>query len=428
MLTPALLALDSHRAFADRLPSLAQEAQRKAMANLPATAYTTPTASPASQRSMRSAGTAGKPSPESAAEMGAPPTPKRRQPSSRQPPARGDPPSRGAKQQAATGAQPPPSNSSMPPPPPRAPSNAWKSGQGWIGRKQQAAARDVTASSAGAADDRMDISFPLLAPRPANLLIAANAAASSLAYSSPRTDPQLRREPAVTRAAQAEGRGDVKAAPPSLQERLDALAPHGRVQRREWLSEHQKHELKMALQRERRAQAKRLQAACGVLMLELGRYDLPLVQLQLAEFAAEPSNLAVAASMRWRFLDLFGQCCHTKHTDSIEFVLELPVLAAVLKRFKPARDLLHVRLVAAKQILAESFTGAHRMGRVNPSSYKTLTEMRIKLFAEQRRDGATAKDLVGSGSFMPKLSSRAGTCRRSLWQTRHHRLLCRKIM
>ena len=162
VLTPALLALDSHRAFADRLPSLAQEAQRKAMANLPATAYTTPTASPASQRSMRSAGTAGKPSPESAAEMGAPPTPKRRQPSSRQPPARGDPPSRGAKQQAATGAQPPPSNSSMPPPPPRAPSNAWKSGQGWIGRKQQAAARDVTASSAGAADDRMDISFPLL--------------------------------------------------------------------------------------------------------------------------------------------------------------------------------------------------------------------------------------------------------------------------
>ena len=119
MLTPALLALDSHRAFADRLPSLAQEAQRKAMANLPATAYTTPTASPASQRSMRSAGTAGKPSPESAAEMGAPPTPKRRQPSSRQPPARGDPPSRGAKQQAATGAQPPPSNSSMPPPLPK---------------------------------------------------------------------------------------------------------------------------------------------------------------------------------------------------------------------------------------------------------------------------------------------------------------------
>ena len=48
----------------------------------------------------------------------------------------------------------------------------------------------------------------------------------------------------------------------------------------------------------------------------------------------------------------------------IEGVLELPVLAAVLKRFKPARELLRERLVAAKLILGETFTGAHRMGRV----------------------------------------------------------------
>jgi len=226
----------------------------------------------------------------------------------------------------------------------------------------------------------MDLeSFPLL-PRPPNLIAAANAAASTLAYSSPRTDPQPRQEPAVTRAAQAEGRGDVDERIPTMMERLEALAPRGRIQRKEWLSEQQKHELKMALQRERRAQAKRLKEACAVLMTALGRYDLPLVQLQMAEFAAEPSNLAKAGSVRIRFLDLYAMCCHTKHTDPVEGVLELPVLAAVLKRFKPARELLRERLVAAKLILSETFTGAHRMGRVEVDKKMTLTQMRINIF------------------------------------------------
>jgi hypothetical protein len=47
----------------------------------------------------------------------------------------------------------------------------------------------------------------------------------------------------------------------------------GRIQRKQWLSEMQKRELKTALQQERREQAKRLQAACGVLMLELVDVD-----------------------------------------------------------------------------------------------------------------------------------------------------------
>ena len=367
-------------------------------------AYTTPNASPASQRSMRSHSEKGKPSPDSAAKMEPPPPPKRA--------------SRGSQQQAATGAPQSVKSTSMPPPPLRP--NAWASASSSLGRRQQAAAAVVSSKSSSSSASQpaksMDLEeFPFLQsaahpklstpskPSPPNLMAAAITASSSLVYSSPQTDPKPRAGPAVTRAARAEGRGDITERIPTMEERLEALRPRGRIQRKQWLSEVQKHELKTALQRERREQAKRLQAACGVLMLELARYELPLVQLQLAEFAADPSNLAVAASMRWRFLNLYAQCCHTKHTDPVEGVLELPVLAAVLNRFKPARELLHVRLVAAKQILAESFTGAHRMGRVDPLSYKTLTEMRIKLFAEQRRDGATAMDLVGTGSYMPKL-------------------------
>jgi len=73
-------------------------------------------------------------------------------------------------------------------------------------------------------------------PAPPNLMAAATAAADALAYSSPQTGPQPRAQPAVTRAAQAEGRGDITERIPTMEERLGALKPGGRIQRKQWLS------------------------------------------------------------------------------------------------------------------------------------------------------------------------------------------------
>ena len=90
--------------------------------------FTTPTASPASQRPQRSrAGDVGKPSPQSAAVMGAPPRPKRagsEAAAASMRAARNTPGDIGHRQQAATGARPPPCASKdveMAPPPPREP-------------------------------------------------------------------------------------------------------------------------------------------------------------------------------------------------------------------------------------------------------------------------------------------------------------------
>ena len=239
---------------------------------------------------------------------------------------------------------------------------------------------------------------PLRAP---NLLAAAAAATALVTYQSPRTDPQPSRLAApVTRRAEAEGRAQ---RPPTMEERLDALKPHGRVQRPVPLSESEKRELHAEYMRRSRAWAKLLTTASGVFMDELSRYDLPLVQLQYAEFAVDGSNYdSRGASMRSRFLEQYGMCCHTKHTDVVSDVLELPVLARLLQSFKPARELLHRRLVAAKKILAEAFTGAHRMGRVEVDLSKTLTQLRIDIFKEQSRSGRTANELIGGGDFMPR--------------------------
>ena len=58
----------------------APDAQREALsAGLTPSSYTSPSASPASQRSVRQHGQSGKPSPESAAQMPPPPRPKRQQ-------------------------------------------------------------------------------------------------------------------------------------------------------------------------------------------------------------------------------------------------------------------------------------------------------------------------------------------------------------
>ena len=61
-------------------------------------------------------------------------------------------------------------------------------------------------------------------------------------------------------------------------------------------------------------------------------------------------------------------------------VLSLPELANVLRTYKPARVLLLLRLHAFKQTLAQCFSGAHRLGRIEVDHSKTLMQMRIYIF------------------------------------------------
>ena len=56
------------------------------------------------------------------------------------------------------------------------------------------------------------------------------------------------------------------------------------------LTEQQKRELKTALQRVRRERKARLQLDYQGFMFDLARYDLPLIQLLMAEFAVQPCN------------------------------------------------------------------------------------------------------------------------------------------
>ena len=83
----------------------------------------------------------------------------------------------------------------------------------------------------------MDVDFPALNPAVStavkpNLMAAANAVATALAYRSPQTDPQPRPQPS-TRRMVAEGRSDLQL---TMEERLAALKPRGRVQRAVQLS------------------------------------------------------------------------------------------------------------------------------------------------------------------------------------------------
>ena len=76
----------------------------------------------------------------------------------------------------------------------------------------------------------MDVDFPALNPAVStaskpNLMAAANAVATALAYRSPQTDPQPRPRPS-TRRMVAEGRNDLQL---TMEERLAALKPRGRV-------------------------------------------------------------------------------------------------------------------------------------------------------------------------------------------------------
>jgi len=143
--------------------------------------------------------------------------------------------------------------------------------------------------------------------------------------------------------------------------------------------------------------------AYEALMIELARYDLPLVQLLMAEYALNRANARKPGGMRLLFLQQYAQSCYTLHAAPAEHVGELDVLAAVLGTYKPARELLVVRIEAAKAFTAQSYSGGHRLGAVTVQAGETLMQLRQRIFGTQRRSGATAKSLVGTGDFVPSL-------------------------
>ena len=105
-------------------------------------------------------------------------------------------------------------------------------------------------------------------PRTPNVCASAAAAVAAVAavvYESPLTGET---QPAQERRRT---RGSDTAAKVSLEERLAALKPRGRVQRAVKLSDDERHELDMEKQRQRRAHTKALQDATQPLMVDLAR-------------------------------------------------------------------------------------------------------------------------------------------------------------
>ena len=232
-------------------------------------------------------------------------------------------------------------------------------------------------------------------PPPTPLGIVALMAVDQL-YESPLTVPHEPPAKAVTRAGKAAAQGNLEA-------RLGGLEPGSHPQRAVQLSEQEKRDREAKRKRDARARDRKMAEATAELMLELARFDLPLVQLLLAEFASDPMNAGDPGQMRYRFLEQYAATCHTKHADTPSAIKELPKLAKIIKAHRPARELLRERLSAAKTFTAESYSGAHRLGAVVAGSCETLMHLRQRIFMEQRRSGATPKDLLGSGDFMPKL-------------------------
>ena len=98
------------------------------------------------------------------------------------------------------------------------------------------------------------------------------------------------------------------------------------------LTEDEKRARHAESQRRSKAKAKEMAAILDTFMRELARYEVPLVQLLLAEFALNPCNLGTAGSMRIRFIAQHNMTCHSKFADPLVGVLQLPELAHVLGR------------------------------------------------------------------------------------------------
>ena len=366
------------------------------------TGYATPSASPASQRPQRQPATKGKPSDETAqtsVTMGPPPPSKRHS-------------GRGAQQLAAAGGSMSHAAAAgaMPPPPSRP-----RHQNSVSGRQQQAvAAAAAAAASAAAPPTPMDMeAFPSIAPRfggsaPTFGLSQGPLSASAVQTSRDKTATEAQTAAKAVPNAWSQRAGAVSAqpTPPStplgtaaadavrvyespltgplaepsslpprgktrdanakaqleLQQKLADMKPGGRLQLAIVLTEEEKRARNTDSKRRSRARAKQMDVVYKALMYELARYDLPLVQLLLAEFADNPVNRGKAGSMRTVFIEQYRNTCHTKHADVPVGMgsdgSNLADLARVLRMYKPARALLQERLRAAKLFTAQSYSGS----------------------------------------------------------------------
>ena len=82
----------------------------------------------------------------------------------------------------------------------------------------------------------------------------------------------------------------------ALADRLKALKPRGCIQRAVQLTKEQRRALNTEQKRQQRARDGQLVAPTQQFMAELARYDLPLVQLLMAEYALEATQAAALAA------------------------------------------------------------------------------------------------------------------------------------
>ena len=123
-----------------------------------------------------------------------------------------------------------------------------------------------------------------LPSKPPNLCgVAVDAAVAVLQSQQPHASPL--REPPVQ---EARTRAQTASAEALLADLLRELKPRGCVQRAVQLSKAERRELNTEQKRQRRALDKQWQDAAPSVMAELGRYDLPLVQLLMGEYALNP--------------------------------------------------------------------------------------------------------------------------------------------
>jgi len=121
---------------------------------------------------------------------------------------------------------------------------------------------------------------------------AAMADAALNEYKSPRTEPRLpSAEPAARRSSETL-KGTTMT---ELAQRLEASVPMTRgreriskAEQRAWAAEQKK---------ESRARLNHQEESCTEVMVDIARYDLPLVQLLMAEFALQPCNEGSAGQM-----------------------------------------------------------------------------------------------------------------------------------
>ena len=103
----------------------------------------------------------------------------------------------------------------------------------------------------------------------------------------------------------------------ALAGRLSALKPRGRIQRAVQLTKEQRRALNTEQKRQQRAREGQLVAPTQQFMAELARYDLPLVQLLMAEYALNPANAGAPGRMRLHFLEQYATTCHTPAQDTV---------------------------------------------------------------------------------------------------------------